>query len=230
RFFIAATLQRKWKSLRDSFNREIGKQNKSGSGASGRKEYIYFKQLSFLKRLKNVRSTTDEEINENDSELKQPQELKKQEESCSLLYSSRSISSSRRRAMKRNIDKTENEILQQLSDNLKKKYERPEDVDPDKDFLMSVLPDIRKIHDDFKIDFKSEMLQLIKKYKMYEPIHNYRSYSSQSYGYSTQNTNAYTTNQATTSTAMSSPSALSNYSNHSTDDSSIIENLFDTES
>lgn len=95
---------------------------------------------------------------------------------------------------------------------------------------MSVLPDIRKIHDDFKIDFKSEMLQLIKKYKMYEPIHNYRSYSSQSYGYSTQNTNAYTTNQATTSTAMSSPSALSNYSNHSTDDSSIIENLFDTES
>ncbi|XP_026727727.1 uncharacterized protein LOC113493894, partial [Trichoplusia ni] len=49
---IAATLQRKWKSLRDSFNREIGKQNKSGSGASGRKEYIYFKQLSFLKRLK----------------------------------------------------------------------------------------------------------------------------------------------------------------------------------
>lgn len=215
-------MQRKWKSLRDSFNREIGKQKKSGSGASGRKEYIYFNQLSFLKRLKNVRPTKDEEINENDSGLEQQTE-QNEEETCSM-------SSSKRRATKRRIDKSENEILKQLSDNIKNKCVRPEHVDPDKDFLMSVLPDIRKIHDDFKIDFKGEMLQLIKKYKMYEPIHNYRSYSSPSYVYSSQNTNAYTINQATTSTSMSSPSALSNYSNHSIDNSSIIEEMFGTES
>lgn len=171
-----------------------------------------------MNRLKDVRPTTDEGINENDSELEQ-QQGQNQNETCSM-------NSSRRRATKRNIDKSENEILQQLSDNLKKKYERPEHVDPDKDFLMSVLPDIRKINDDFKIDFKSEMLQLIKKYKMYDPVNNYRSYSSHSYGYSSQNTNAYTTNQATTSISMSSPSPLSNYSN----DTSIIEDMFDTES
>lgn len=189
--------------------------------------------MSFLKRLRNVRPTTDEEINKNDDEeinindsgvdrTGQQQEQNK-EETCSL-------SSYRRRASKRNIDKAENEILKQLSDNLKNKYERPEHEDPEKDFLMSVLPDIRKIHDDFKIDFKGEMLQLIKKYKMYEPIPPIPNYSSHSYGYSSQNTNAYTTNQAAPSTSMSSPSAMSNYSNNSIGDSPIIDDMFGAES
>lgn len=58
----AAQLQRKWKSLRDSYNRERNKQKstKSGSGASGRKEYVYFQQLSFLSVLANTRPESQE--------------------------------------------------------------------------------------------------------------------------------------------------------------------------
>lgn len=210
-------MQRKWKSLRDSFNREINKQKKSGSGASARKEYIYFNQLSFLKRTQNVRPTTAEEITKNDTEQEQIEE------------ETMSINSFTRKAKKRNIDKTENEILKQLSDNLKNKYATRENQDPDKDFLMSVLPDIKKIHDDFKIDFKAEMLQLIKKYKMYDPCQSYGSH-----GYSSQNP-TYTTAQplspirTTTSNSMSTSSALSNYSYQSTDDDSIIEDMFSNE-
>ncbi|XP_063612967.1 uncharacterized protein LOC134786343 [Penaeus indicus] len=51
---IATDLQRKWKSLRDSYRRELtlSKKEKLGSSAgSGRKEYMYFKQLSFLQEI-----------------------------------------------------------------------------------------------------------------------------------------------------------------------------------
>ncbi|GBP66266.1 hypothetical protein EVAR_41061_1 [Eumeta japonica] len=60
--------------LRDSFNREIGKQKKSGSGTSDKKEYMHFNKLSFLKRLNILRPKTNEQTTENNSELEQQQE------------------------------------------------------------------------------------------------------------------------------------------------------------
>ncbi|XP_045762051.1 uncharacterized protein LOC123865210 [Maniola jurtina] len=55
----AANLQRKWKSLRDSFNRDLKKQNSQRSGSAGSsKRYYYFSQLLFLKPLSENRNTT----------------------------------------------------------------------------------------------------------------------------------------------------------------------------
>lgn len=45
-----AKIQRKWKSLRNCFTRELTKQKseKSGAGSSNRKKYMYFDILTFL--------------------------------------------------------------------------------------------------------------------------------------------------------------------------------------
>ncbi|CAK1598142.1 unnamed protein product [Parnassius mnemosyne] len=54
-----ANLQRKWKILRDSFNRDLKKQNSQRSGSAGSsKRYYYFSQLLFLKPLSENRNTT----------------------------------------------------------------------------------------------------------------------------------------------------------------------------
>lgn len=58
---------------------------------------------------------------------------------------------------------TENALLQNISDNITKKMSVDEDAD--RSFLLSMLQDFRKIHDDLKIDAKTEMLNVIKKYK-----------------------------------------------------------------
>ncbi|MPC20942.1 hypothetical protein E2C01_013907 [Portunus trituberculatus] len=59
----ATDIQRKWKSLRDSFRRELAttKREKFRSAQeSGRKEYIYFKQLSFLLQICKTRVDENE--------------------------------------------------------------------------------------------------------------------------------------------------------------------------
>jgi len=71
-------LQRKWKSLRNSFSREqaIRKNLKSGSGGSTWKTYVYYNQLSFIsccaankQTTSNLSSSPDSpDENENDIE------------------------------------------------------------------------------------------------------------------------------------------------------------------
>lgn len=53
-------LQRKWKSLRNSFAREQAKRKtlKSGSGTKSWKTYVYFNQLSFLSTCVGNKLTT----------------------------------------------------------------------------------------------------------------------------------------------------------------------------
>ncbi|TGZ38061.1 uncharacterized protein [Temnothorax longispinosus] len=75
-----AGLQRRWKSLKDSFNRELGIIDKIKRGKmqdTGRKTYVYFKQLSFLnsrnkkasqENTSQSRSTCHERTSDNYSE------------------------------------------------------------------------------------------------------------------------------------------------------------------
>ncbi|XP_045486200.1 uncharacterized protein LOC110998773 [Pieris rapae] len=55
---LSVALQRKWKSIRGCFTREVGRQKslKSGSGGGPRKsEYVFFQQLQFLKNVVAVK-------------------------------------------------------------------------------------------------------------------------------------------------------------------------------
>ncbi|KAH0819186.1 hypothetical protein GEV33_003605 [Tenebrio molitor] len=57
------TLQKRWKSIRGCFTREVKRQKevKSGSAAGSRKsEYQYFKQLQFLQKVVAVRDISEE--------------------------------------------------------------------------------------------------------------------------------------------------------------------------
>lgn len=153
-FFVsAAQLQRKWKSLRDSYNRERNKLKniKSGSGASGRKEYIYFKQLSFLSVLAETRpeSRDGEQEPENMSSSVEPRTPVDRKGNTKKFKPMSSV------------DKAEIELL----NNISKKMEDQHDNDSDRSFLLSLLSDFKGIKEDFKLDLKMEMLSLIKKYK-----------------------------------------------------------------
>lgn len=98
--------------------------------------------------------------------------------------------------MKR-AEKSENEILKTLSENLKRKYDQISDQnDPDKQFLMSLLPHVKKIDENCKLDFQSEILQLIRKYTHNQ---NYETHSAQYHGHSSRNANILSTQKATTS-------------------------------
>lgn len=153
-------------------------------------------------------------------------------------------------------EKSENEILRTLSENLKRKHDQISDQnDPDKQFLMSLLPHVKKIDENCKLDFQSEILQLIRKYTHNQ---NYETYSAQCYGYSSGNANIHSTQKASTSVqpsplhshysdksmldmsystqnaSTSIPSSPiiqpspthSYYSDQSMDNSSVIENMF----
>lgn len=116
-----------------------------------------------------------------------------------------------RPTIKRNInikrtEKSENEILRTLSENFKRKHDQISDQnDPDKQFLLSLLPHVKKIDENCKLDFQYEILQLIRKYSHKE---NYETYSAQCYGYSSGNANIHSTQKASTS---AQPSSLHSY-------------------
>ncbi|XP_050676939.1 uncharacterized protein LOC126978858 [Leptidea sinapis] len=196
-------LQRKWKSLRDSFNRENAKNKNvaSGSAATSSKQYIYFNHLSFLNSLKEVRPPTDVTNATNDAETSRPK-------------INRNINIKR-------AEKSENEILRTLSENLKRKHDQISDQnDPDKQFLMSLLPHVKKIDENCKLDFQSEILQLIRKYTHNQ---NYETYSAQYYGYSSGNANIHKKTQKASTSAQPSP-LHSHYS-----DKSMLDMSYSTE-
>lgn len=68
-YTVVQELQRKWKSLRNSFSREQAKRKnlKSGSGGSTWKTYVYYNQLSFLSSCAANKLTTSNLSSSHDS-------------------------------------------------------------------------------------------------------------------------------------------------------------------
>lgn len=66
----ATTIQKKWKSIRDAFSRELKKNHlKSGSGVKNSKPYAYFNNLLFLKPLYETKPKKDEQDNTDVNEI-----------------------------------------------------------------------------------------------------------------------------------------------------------------
>lgn len=77
-----------------------------------------------------------------------------------------------------NIEKTEPELLH----NPNKRMTNTDENDSDRNFLMSLLPDFQRIHDDFKLDLKTEFLILVKKYKNFNQPQPLRYRPQNGYG------------------------------------------------
>ncbi|CAG4936439.1 unnamed protein product [Parnassius apollo] len=146
-------LQKKWKVLRDGFRRYVNKTKKikSGSGAIKLRQYVYYHQLSFLLPLTEEKAGTEDSLENESTEDAVTEEKIPQ------------------RGRKRTSTSKEDNLITQLAINLNKKYNETtfdDKTDDDKLFLMALHGDFKKISDDYKLDAKTDILKVIKKYKV----------------------------------------------------------------
>lgn len=178
-------LQRRWKSLRDSFRRELAKVKKAKSGSAaetGRKEYIYFKQLSFLLPICETKSQEEEATQgpveerntEDENQLPDPpppahQKTKRKTPTSEeqLLFQTMV------KNKKRKTPASEEQLLfQTLVKNLERKANEKEPDDPDKHFLLGLLPHFKSLPEDSKLEVKGEIINILKRYKQHATFAN----------------------------------------------------------
>ncbi|XP_068239900.1 uncharacterized protein [Palaemon carinicauda] len=145
-------IRRKWKSLRDSFRTELAliKKEKSGSGLeSGIKEYLYFKQLSFLLQICKTKPHEDERVEDPIVEGNVEKE------------SQPPVPSTHQIKRKKPVLSDEQVLFQALA----KKAKAPDDHD--KQFLISLVPDFKCIPESAKLDVKLQIMNILERYKQH---------------------------------------------------------------
>lgn len=184
--FSATAFQRKWKSLRDSFSRELlkQKQTKSGSGAKNRKQYIYFHQLSFLQIVsKNTTSSLTEEVPvDGPTEADEIMEVNMGGEGPGKKPLNK------KRKIQKEVEE-ENALLNVIKERISKEDTRPGPhitFDEDTMFLLSLVPELKKVPETSKLDVKMEILSVFKRQTKLPRTSNFASTSYQ-YGPITQN-------------------------------------------
>ncbi|GLH15430.1 Uncharacterized protein GBIM_19872 [Gryllus bimaculatus] len=178
-----ATLQRKWKSLRDSFTRELAKvENSKGKNDPAtlyRKPYYYFEELSFLlgaiapRKRKGVADKPEPEAG-----LTQP---KPQETTVPRIASGNPIpeNHSTKKEKKSHIFiETDNKIVTVNNSQNLNETQTHQMGDADRNFVLSLIPHLKQIPEEYKLDVQSEILLTMKKYKPYG-----RQMYNQPYGY-----------------------------------------------
>ncbi|XP_064108274.1 uncharacterized protein LOC135216735 [Macrobrachium nipponense] len=147
-------LQRRWKSLRECFRRELkAQQGMPGDGGSNRKKYMHFDQLLFLI------STLDE----------RPACSNYSASQCDL---AEELGEGTIEVTPPNLETPERPQEQsKTKDKAKKSYEKPidvlknkaqEDTDEDEYFLMSLLPKFKKFNDDQRFEAQLEILKIMR--------------------------------------------------------------------
>ncbi|XP_060874640.1 uncharacterized protein LOC132948254, partial [Metopolophium dirhodum] len=175
-------LQRKWRSLRDSYNRELkkNKEVKSGSGASKHRKYLYFDNLSFLKPISERRETSSsiDDTHQNEGE---------QLITDNCYDKSQNVT--KKRKTTKNTDK-ETELItnlsHRLSERMSKENEALNNIDSDKHFLLSLYDRFKAIDNNIKFQAQIEIMNVIQKYS--QP--NHQNYNYESFGRRFENVSA----------------------------------------
>lgn len=138
----------KWRNIRDQFRKTVRKRGGSGLSASGRR-YIYARQLSFLlETVKTAAIDSGSNNEENTDEL-------------STLEANKEINPLRsQRPLKRRREKSESSPSNYLQSSISS------DVDDDRSFFESVLPTVRTFTIDQKLEFRSEVLSIIRNIRL----------------------------------------------------------------
>ena len=126
---------RRWKSYRDCYSRECAKKRRESltGSASLRKEYIYYEQLKFLGPVKH-NSVLEEETETNDCD---PLDLDYPEEP-----------SAKRRKTNRTV---------------REEVPKQKVPDPDRLFMLSLVPEMKKVPEHMKLEVKSRLLAVFTK-------------------------------------------------------------------
>lgn len=147
----------KWRHIRDRLVKHTN-QGKSGDPAIKKKKYIYADALSFLLQTLDKRQTSgnmeeDTDVQENQNEGRSVEEDADEEIFAASVPSKVPRGENRQRS-KATLSHFQTELLKQLSSTSKQ-----EEEDPDKSFLLSILPDLKELDANEKLEFKMHNLQ-----------------------------------------------------------------------
>ncbi|KAF5277504.1 hypothetical protein FQR65_LT03842 [Abscondita terminalis] len=148
----------KWQNLRDAFVRSLKK--KSGQGVQ--RKYLYHDQLQFLLKIVSKDETVSsipETAFDNDSTEDY------QNDSLLPLHSTPPTSEDNSRELKRRRNSKGNKRDPIEEEILKKLRESSPPPDEDQAFFQSVIPSVRKMSEDEKMEFRMGVLQLLHKIK-----------------------------------------------------------------
>ncbi|XP_026736327.1 uncharacterized protein LOC113499922 [Trichoplusia ni] len=143
-------LQKRWKSIRSCYAREVKRQRnvKSGSGATNRKsEYIYFKQLQFLQKVVAIREGEEEKNSESSEVGERPKK----------------VTNKRKLAVDDDpfIQALNNSIEQRRRETTEQRLRETAEVDEDRLFLLSLLSTLKNLPPQIKMATKIKMLTLL---------------------------------------------------------------------
>ncbi|XP_054278396.1 uncharacterized protein LOC128996895 [Macrosteles quadrilineatus] len=183
-------LKSKWRNIRDTFMRSL---SKSGEPGHKRKKYIYSEHLEFLLNASDKRQTNNVEKTDPGEELQEDNSMDEDEPTeeqfaytpvqtsytpvqtsntpDETLYtpveaSYTPISSPPPQPTVTRLEKKKLRTFQtQLLNILDTPKPKQDDQDADRLFLLSLLPDLRSLHDDDKYDFKIGTLQVMRDLK-----------------------------------------------------------------
>lgn len=160
-------MKNKWRHIRDNFQKHI-QQGKSGDAAPcKKKKYVYADALNFLLNSMEKRKTSgnvadneevseDTRYHEDDVDVEEHAENVSSNEPGTITRPTRILRSGNQQRGQSKLTQFQAELLHKL-DATSKDHE-----DADKAFLMSLLPDYRKLNDDEKLDFKFTTLQFFR--------------------------------------------------------------------
>lgn len=147
-------LQKRWKSIRSCYTRELLRLKgvKSGSAATRKKQYTYFEQLRFLETaVKKTTTNLDEENNVNEEES-ETSILSDSEPTCSKF-----LNKSKKRSG------NDHELIEVLKKKIASE-DKPrvfDETDEDKLFLLSMLTEIHKVPAEKKLKLRADMISLV---------------------------------------------------------------------
>ncbi|XP_060864621.1 uncharacterized protein LOC132940846 [Metopolophium dirhodum] len=167
-----ATLQKKWKNLRDNYVRESKKCKtvKSGSGASKKSTYIHFERLRFLQKSieKNI---TESSFCANDENSKRSADTNDENEAF------KSPNNIQYRSTKKlKLSPADEHFANLLERSIAQKQvpEKHED-DEDKLFCLSLLKNIKKVPETKRLKLKIDIYNLILQNQIISPPSRYHS-------------------------------------------------------
>ncbi|KAM4695624.1 uncharacterized protein WCC33_014423 isoform 3-T3 [Rhinophrynus dorsalis] len=169
----AKEVQTRWRSLKDCFRRELilqKKEGKDGSLPTKRKQYVFFERLLFLLP---ILDTEPNRGNGSESRATSKASLEKSDGSDTELVASpcvQQVTVTRPPAKKYKRHKAtemaefEDEIIgfMEKMKNLKE-LSKEEEKDEDKLFLLSLLPAMKRVPKEKKMDLKIEMMQVLQR-------------------------------------------------------------------
>ncbi|XP_047106469.1 uncharacterized protein LOC124775685 [Schistocerca piceifrons] len=145
---IGTMPQRKWKSLRASYTRELLRQKteKSGSAATGRKKYIYFDQLRFLTTdCKNTTSSIDNDDDEDRNEFDEGENLEQE-------AGEKTAERRQKRPREKKSLEEEDILYNILKEKCARKGNSSQQADEDSLFMQSLVPELKKVTQSCKIE------------------------------------------------------------------------------